>query len=145
MAEPWLLQIWTYCCFMLHIQYLSSSRSVWFCVKIHKLYRVGITKTKPKIFHCWLLNKDNSTWLSVLRFFWVLCMLLLRSNYMDFSNTLQTPSFSWPEAALPHNHAHNLFIFWTSFTSTIFSSVHHSILMLFNPWRKLLATFWNGF
>lgn len=134
MAEPSLLQILSYCCFMLYIQYLSAvPGSVWFCVKIDRVYRMCIAKTKAKIFHCGLLNKDNSTWLSVLRFSGCsvcFCSDLITWTSLILSRLLQ---FSWPEAALPHNHFHNFFLFYTSFISTILlSPVHHSIFIIFS-------------
>lgn len=149
MAEPWLLLTFDLLLFRAtHSIPLSAvPGSVWFCVNIHRVYRMCITKPKTNIFHCGLLNKDNSTWLSVLGLFWILCVLLLRSNSMNLSNTLRRLlQFSWPEAALPHNHVHNLFLSWTYFSSTILlSSVHHSLLILFSSWTKYLTTFWNFF
>lgn len=95
----WLLAV---SCYTFNTTLSAVPGPVWFCVKIHRVYRMCIKNPKAEIFHSGLLSKDNSTWLSMLRLFWVLCMFLLRSNYMDFSNILQTaPVFLTWGSSLP--------------------------------------------
>lgn len=105
--------------------------SVWFCVKIGN--RIGIAKTKAKIFHCGLLNKDNSIWLSSVDIF---LGALLRFDYMDFSNTLQTPPvfLTWSSSPQPCSKFISLLDIFNS--TVLLSSVHHSMFILFSSWGK---------